>query len=179
MHRAPLLGKLARYAPQAGHESEMADRMRRFVEEHADCFERSLRTGHITASAWIVNPGRTHALLTHHRKLDKWLQVGGHADGDPDVLRVALREAREESNLTEIRVISEDIFDVDIHTIPARGGEPEHLHHDVRFLFEASSLEPLIVSGESHALAWVEMERIEQLNPEESVMRMVAKSRLR
>src|SRR5215510_11521790 len=98
----------------------MTAALRQFVAANPNCFERSLQIGHVTGSAWIVDLDRTHALLTHHRKLNKWLQLGGHADGDPDILRVALREAREESNLDAIRPVSENIFDVDIHVIPAR-----------------------------------------------------------
>jgi 8-oxo-dGTP pyrophosphatase MutT (NUDIX family) len=178
MHRAPLLEKLSDYRPIDDHETEMAGRLHRFVTEHADCFERSLQIGHVTGSAWVMDRGRTHALLTHHLKLDKWLQLGGHADGDPDILRVAVREAREESNLEEIRVVSEAIFDVDIHMIPARGLEPQHLHYDVRFLLDADRATPLVASSESRSLAWVAMEKIAELNQEESVMRMVRKSRL-
>ncbi len=130
----------------------------------------------MTGSAWIVDCERTHALLTHHRKLDKWLQLGGHADGDPDILRVALREAREESSLEAIRPVSEEIFDVDIHAIPARGGEPAHFHYDVRFLLEADRAAALAVSEESRSLAWVPLDRVAELNGEESVLRMVRKT---
>src|SRR5437773_8684321 len=126
----------------------MMEALRQFVEANVDCFERSLQIGHITGSAWIVDRDRTHALLTRHRKLNKWLQLGGHADGDPDILRVALREAREESNLDAIRPVSEAIFDVDIHLIPERAGEPEHLHYDVRFLLEADRGSPLLATSE-------------------------------
>ena len=86
MHREWLLNKLRVHTPRDAHEAAMAEALRQFVVNHANCFERSLRIGHITGSAWIVDRGRTHALLTHHRKLNKWLQLGGHADGDPDIL---------------------------------------------------------------------------------------------
>lgn len=155
----------------------MLEALQQFVEQHPECFERSLQVGHITGSAWIVNPPRTHALLIHHRKLERWLQPGGHADGDPDVLRVALREAHEESGLEQLRPLSGAIFDVDIHTIPARGPEPQHLHYDVRFLLEADDAAPLLISRESRALAWAELERITEYTDEESVLRMVAKTR--
>ena len=138
---------------------------------------RSLAIGHVTGSVWVIDRERSCALLTHHRKLDKWLQPGGHADGDPDILRVALREAREESGLEAIQAVSEQIFDIDIHTIPARGREPEHLHYDVRFLIEADRGAPLAVSEESRSLAWIPLGRIVELNPEESIARMVAKTR--
>jgi 8-oxo-dGTP pyrophosphatase MutT (NUDIX family) len=176
MHRKPLLDKLSAYTPRDGREAAMTEALRQFVAANADCFERSLQIGHITGSAWIVDRERTCALLTHHRKLDKWLQLGGHADGDPDIFRVALREAREESNLEAIRAVSADVFDIDIHVIPARGAEPEHLHYDVRFLLEADRNAPLLVSGESRSLAWMPLDEIGRLNPEESMARMIAKT---
>ncbi len=176
--RKPLLDKLRAYRPSDAHEARMAEQLRRFVEAHADCFERSLAIGHVTGSAWIVDRDRTHALVTHHRKLEKWLQLGGHADGDSDILRVALREAREESSLQAIRPVSEQIFDVDIHAMaPARGSEPAaHFHYDVRFLFEADREAALAVSEESRSLAWVPLDQVAELNGEESVLRMVRKT---
>jgi 8-oxo-dGTP pyrophosphatase MutT (NUDIX family) len=149
----------------------------RFVEEHPDCLLRSCLSGHLTGSAWIVSPDRRRTLLTHHQKLDRWLQLGGHADGDPDLLAVAMREAREESGLTKLRAVSPAIFDVDRHWIPARKLEPGHWHHDLRFLIEADPAEPLKISEESKDLAWVELDRVGVLNPSESMVRMVRKSR--
>lgn len=157
----------------------MARRLRAFVETHADCFERSLLTGHITASAWILDLDRRYTLLTHHGKLDKWLQLGGHTDGDADVLGSALREAREESGLAEVSAISTEIFDVDIHRIPARKSEPEHFHYDVRFLLEADRAAPLAISSESKDLRWVPLCDVDQLTQEESVLRMLRKTHAR
>ena len=157
-------------------EAAMGADILRFVGQHEDCLRRSCVPGHLTGSAWIVDPVRQRALLTHHRKLDKWLQLGGHADGDPDLLAVALREAREESGLTRLRVVSAAIFDVDRHVIPARKTEPEHYHYDVRFLIEADPAEPLTVTSESKDLAWVALAEVTTLNPEESMARMVRKT---
>ena len=148
----------------------------RFVEAHADCLERTCGPGHLTGSAWIVDASRGRVLLTHHRKLDKWLQPGGHADGDPDLLAVALREAREETGLTRLRAVSPAVFDVDRHRIPPRGDTAEHWHLDLRFLVEADPEEALIISDESHDLAWVDLSRVAALNPEESMLRMVRKT---
>ena len=160
--RQPLLDKLAAYRPADAYEARMVERLLHFVAAHAGIAFRAVGARdqeHVTGSAWVVDRDRTHALLTHHRKLDKWLQLGGHADGDSDILRVALREAREESSLEAIRAVSEEIFDVDIHTIPARGGELEHFHYDVRFLLEGDRGAPLAVSevnrGRWPGLRWI------------------------
>jgi 8-oxo-dGTP pyrophosphatase MutT (NUDIX family) len=135
--RERLLEALLAHAPFDDAEARMRDEFFRFVEAHEDCFERTCVPGHVTGSAWIVNPARTRVVLLHHRKLDKWLQPGGHCDGDADVLRVALREANEETGLRNLRPLSEDIYDVDAHQIPERKKTPAHIHYDVRYLLEA------------------------------------------
>ena len=150
-----------------------------FVEAHEDCLLRTCVPGHLTGSAWVVDASRTRTLLTHHRKLEKWLQLGGHADGDPDLLAVALREAAEESGLTRLRAVTTEIFDVDRHWIPERKGEPGHYHYDLRFMIEADPGEPLVVTSESKDLAWVNVADVTALNPEESMARMVRKIALR
>jgi 8-oxo-dGTP pyrophosphatase MutT (NUDIX family) len=116
-------------------------------------FFREAKEGHFTGSAWLVSADGERVLLTHHRKLERWLQLGGHADGDTDLARVALREAEEESGLDRLSVEAEP-FDLDRHRIPARGDEPEHWHYDVRYVVRASSNEAFVLSEESHALAW-------------------------
>ncbi|MCU0467635.1 MAG: NUDIX hydrolase [Arcicella sp.] len=176
MHRNNLLQLLQNHKPFNHEEQQFIDNTIQFVQENVDCFERTLLIGHVTGSAWIVDKSRKFTLLTHHRKLDKWFQTGGHCDGDSDVLNVALKEAREETGLTDIEVVSSDIFDIDIHEIPERKGIPAHLHYDVRFLLEADINEPLIVSSESTDLAWVAILEVEKLNNSESIMRMVLKS---
>lgn len=91
--------------------------------------------------------------MTHHRKLDRWLQLGGHADGDRDLPAVALREAEEESGLSDLRVLPE-VFDLDRHWIPERGDVPGHWHYDVRYVVRCDGTEDFVVSDESHDLAW-------------------------
>ena len=174
--RAGLLDELRAYAPADAREAAMRERLVAFVEAQPDAFERSLAVGHVTASAWIVDPARTRALLAHHRKLGKWLQLGGHADGDPDVRGAALREAREESGLESLRFASDAIYDLDVHAIPARPGEPAHEHYDVRFAFEADPGEPLVTSAESHALAWVALGDLPAYGADESVLRLARKT---
>ncbi len=174
--RDRLLAMLRAHRPWDAREAEMLQRILAFVEAHEDCFERSLAQGHVTGSAWVVNPERTHALLVHHRRLERWLQPGGHCDGDPDVLATALREVLEETGIAA-RPSSAAVFDVDAHDIPARGAEPAHVHYDIRFLAEAPlSLEP-VVSPESRDVRWVPLEEIPRLETDESVLRLVRKTR--
>lgn len=178
MHRAPVLALLAAHVNRAepGAEAAALREILTFVRAHPDCLERRCVPGHLTGSAWIVSPCRRRVLLTHHHKLDRWLQLGGHADGDGDLLAVARREAEEESGLAGLRVLSRGIFDVDRHWIPERPGQPGHFHLDLRFLLEADPEEPLRVSHESKALAWVELGAVAALNPEESLARLVRKT---
>ncbi len=175
MHRQPLLDQLYEYSVRHPGESEVIDRFVEFVETEPDCFERFLAKGHVTGSAWVLNADGSEVLLTHHRKLDRWLQLGGHADGESDVLSVALTEAREESGLTDFATLGEGIFDIDIHPIPERKGEPEHLHYDIRYLLRATGRTDYVVSDESHDLRWVRAEDVGTLTTEPSMMRMVRK----
>ncbi len=170
---------IAAYAVRApsAEQAETARRMLAFIDAHPDCLWRTCRDGHLTGSAWVVDPARRRTLLTHHRKLGKWLQLGGHADGEPDLLAVALQEAREESGLGRIRAVDTAIFDLDRHWIPERKGEPAHWHYDLRFMIEADPAEPLTISSESKDLAWVAVDEVTALNPEESMARMVRKTR--
>ena len=173
VHRRGLKSLLAAYRARWPQESATVARFDAFVDSHLDCFCRSCRVGHITGSAWIVDEAGDRVLLAHHRKLGRWLQPGGHSDGDPDTLAVALREAHEESGL-DVRALDDTIFDIDVHRVPARGDEPAHLHFDVRFLVQAEH-DRFRVSEESNALAWVPAARVGNLTDEESVLRMARK----
>ena len=173
MHRRGLKALLFAYRERWPRESATVARFDAFIDSHPDCFHRSCRVGHITGSAWIVDTAGDRVLLVHHRKLGRWLQPGGHCDGDPDALAVALREVREESGL-DVRVLDDAIFDIDVHGIPARGREPAHFHFDVRFLVQAEHGQ-FTVSEESHALAWVPATGLDALTDEESVLRMARK----
>src|SRR5690606_33049579 len=140
-------------------------------------FSRERKEGHFTASSWIVNKRRTHALLTLHKKLNRWLQLGGHADGNENLLKVALDEAREESGLSSLRIVDQFIFDIDKHSIPANPKEDRHFHYDVRYLIEAEIDEPLTLSAESKDLAWVSFESVPDIvNFTPSILRMLEKT---
>ena len=165
---------LADYLARYPDEGPTVQRFRDLIATTPDCYERSGRPGHITGSAWLVSETGDEVLLTHHRKLDRWLQFGGHSDGDTDPLSVAGREAVEESGL-QVRPLGPGLLDIDIHTIPARPGDDEHLHYDLRFAFVTSSGRDYVVSDESHDLAWVTIDRIDAFVDEPSLLRMAAK----
>ena len=184
MHRKPLLELLLRYAQRHPEEAACVTRLRTLVESRADCFERTALPGHLTGSAFVVSADHRETLLVHHRKLDRWLQPGGHADGESDLARVALREAREETGLDALHILDPGgvgceptPLDVDVHAIPARPGEPAHEHHDVRYLLVASAGETARTSEESYAVRWFPLDDLASLGVDESVLRMARKTR--
>jgi 8-oxo-dGTP pyrophosphatase MutT (NUDIX family) len=166
------LAQALRLHADEGCEDAVADRFLAFLASDPNVFERSHAPGHFTGSAWLVSADGERVLLTHHRKLGRWLQLGGHADGDRDLARVALREAEEESGLRDLAV-EPAIFDLDRHLIPARGEEPAHWHYDVRYVVRATGGEDFAVSEESLELAWRPVRAVAQ-DPEadESLRRM-------
>lgn len=136
--------------------------------------------GHFTGSALVCSRDMKSVLLTLHAKLNMWLQLGGHADGDLDLFSVASRELEEESGLKNAvpfrgRSGNLFLFDVDDHAIPANKSEPEHLHIDARYLFLADIEEPLVVSDESHELRWFSLAEARSVTQEESMHRMFDK----
>ena len=153
--RAETCKALLHFAERHPRQRSTAEAMIDFISGTLDCFERSHKAGHITGSAWLVNPTGDKALLTLHHKLGRWMQTGGHADGDHHPLRVALKEAEEESGITGIVPVTDAIFDIDIHPIPARPakGESKHVHYDIRYLLRAPH-ERFSISPESDDLAW-------------------------
>ena len=185
MHRRHLIELLERYQKAWPAEAETARRFLAFAKAHADCLLRTCAPGHITASAWILSADGGSVLLTHHRKLDRWLQLGGHVDGESKIELAALREAREESGMERFEF--EAWFekwskgqivplDLDVHTIPARGNEPQHEHWDLRFLLRASPGQELARSQESNDLRWVPLAELRHVTTEESVLRLGRKA---
>ncbi len=157
-------------------EGQTVSRFLTLLEQGPAAFYRDHAGAHFTASAVVMSPDRKRVLLTHHRKLDIWIQLGGHADGDPDLIRAAEKEAIEESGIAELELGSKRIVDIDIHPIPAHGSEPPHEHFDVRFLFIASPDAVLTVSEESHDLAWVAVDRLSDYSTEASLTRLIEKA---
>ena len=155
-----------------------AIKMLNFFDNYDGCFEKDNLPGHFTGSAWIISPNKNKILMTHHKKLNMWLQLGGHADGEKDLKSVAIKEAKEESGFNNFSILSEEIFDLDIHNIEPMNAEPKHLHYDVRFLLEADPNEQnIIISEESHDVRWVHLDDVLKYNSEESISRMVEKTR--
>lgn len=179
MHREELLGRLRRYKTPFMEEAGYVHRSIAFVEQHDNCFYRELWPAHVTGSSWVVNPGCTHVLMLHHKKHDQWFQPGGHADGQSDVLAVALRETQEETGLSadSIRLLSDELFDVDIHAIPAIGNDPPHEHIDLRFLVEIDDRIDVPGNDESHDIIWVPLYQVSRYNNNRSTYRMVEKTR--
>lgn len=160
--RAILAQSLQKFKKKHPELQNVADSMIEFISTNQNCFSRENAAGHLTGSAWLINPAGDKVLLTLHRKLQRWMQTGGHADDEQNPLHVAMREAEEESGIRELRAVSPEIFDIDIHLIPARPekGEPEHYHYDIRYLLQAQH-ENFVISDESEALAWWSKTEIE------------------
>ncbi len=175
MNRIDLLKQLKSYKGFDGHEERMRTNLIDFILSNEKCYFRELLTGHITASCWVINQDASKVLLLHHAKLDKWLQPGGHCDGNENVVEVAVKELREETGL-ETFTCDLQLFDLDIHTIPARGEIPEHLHYDIRFIFLAHDHQPLVQNHETKGLKWVPLADINTLTEEAGIIRMYTKT---
>ncbi len=171
------------------HDISIWKQFTAFINTSANCFARSHPTGHVTGSALLVNPTMDQFLLMHHAKLNKWLQMGGHADGHPIPHETAMREAEEETGLRQLSFlnyegdlgITTDLaplpFDIDIHKIPARKSEPLHFHYDVRYIIVADPNIPLRGNEESNDIRWLSPDEALSLTCEESMVRQFAKVR--
>ncbi|MBP6892670.1 NUDIX hydrolase [Candidatus Babeliales bacterium] len=175
MHRQYLKKLLQNYQPTDLQEQMFKEKTVLFIDQNIDCFERTLKIGHITASAWLQNKDDSKALLLHHAKLNRWFQLGGHCDGDSNVLAVAIKEAQEESGIQNIVAVSTEIFDLDIHEIPANSREQAHDHYDVRFLLKVVGDEELMQNRESKELRWIDKNISELPTDNPSVVRMFHK----
>jgi 8-oxo-dGTP pyrophosphatase MutT (NUDIX family) len=166
--------EISSYHPTFEIEKSYKARFVELISEFDSAFERSLLIGHITGSALLIDESRQHILLMHHTKLNKWLQPGGHCDGNKNVLAVAKKEVLEETGI-EITVDKANIFDIDIHAIPERKGVPAHEHFDIRFLFVVPDNTVFKQNEESLALKWVPIDKISDYTQEDSILRMIKK----
>ncbi len=175
--RLSLIERLQNY--NTPHPEELAF-ISRFLEllDHPRSFHRDHLPGHLTGSAWIIDSTASAVLLVHHAKLNRWLQPGGHADGDENILHVALKEAEEETGLRNLKIL-ESLFDIDIHTIPQRKDFPAHDHYDVRCLLQGDQRDQLIISDESTDMAWIPLEMISaKCDNSRSITRMIEKTKV-
>lgn len=155
MHRNKLLNMLENYVSRHPEEEVYKKLIVDFIKNHSNCFERSCSIGHITASGFVLDYNLSSALLMHHTKLNMWLQLGGHCDGDDNVLAVALKEVQEESGIETVSFLSKQIYDIDVHLVPASRKDPAHYHYDIRFLLKVSSPEATISrNNESIDMRW-------------------------
>jgi 8-oxo-dGTP pyrophosphatase MutT (NUDIX family) len=171
-----LLDQLRRYRPADDLESRHHDALVNLLTHGRDPFSRAhFAPGHVTASVFIVEPASNSVLLHHHRRLDRWLQMGGHIEDDEHPEIAALREGREESGLGDLELFG-GIFDLDVHAIPAGKGEPDHHHFDVRYVARTWSPEAIVMaSEESKELAWVPLARAVPLMKEDASSRVIRK----
>lgn len=170
-----LIDQLKDYRIRFPQESERVDFFFDFINHKNQHFLRENDYGHFTASAFIVNKTSSKILLTHHGKLDKWIQLGGHADGNTDLLAVALQEAREESGIQDFTIPTQKILDIDYHQIPPFKNTPAHIHFDVRYLLVTDDRIPIVISKESKDLQWIPMQKISDYTEERSMLRPIKK----
>ena len=155
-------------AAPAGPEQK---RILAFLADYPDALERSCRPGHLTGSALVIDPVGHRILVLYHSKLQRWLQPGGHADGDSDLARVALREAVEETGIDDLRLV-EPAIDLDVHRVDPPGESP-HEHHDVRFLVVAPNGAEPVINHESKAFRWIISSELFNVDAESGLCRLV------
>lgn len=158
-----VIEKIRAYVPYNAEEARDKAEMLRLMEENTDIFMRENDRAHMTASAWVVNQARDKVLMVYHNIYDSWSWLGGHADGEEDLLAVALREVREESGLTNVRPVSEDIYSLEILTVGEHQKNGvcvrEHLHLNLTYLLEADEGEALhIKEDENSGVRWFTVE---------------------
>ena len=169
-----LAAQLDDYRRRWPAESGVVDDFLALLADPQNPFVRERLEGHFTGGVWLVSADGRRILMTHHRKLGRWLQLGGHADGDVDLARVTLKEAEEESGLSGLVIEGDAIFDLDRHWIPERKDVPGHWHYDVRYVVWAEGGEDFVVSEESLDLAWREIAPMVD-DADESLSRMARK----
>ncbi len=158
--RAEVLMMLETHEPADEKEARDIQRIIDLIAAHPDIFSMTCEVGHITASAAIIEPESRRTLLHYHKRLGRWLQVGGHAEYETDFAQVALREAREETGLPDLQHWPPDAapapIDYDVHTIPQSGDAPKHLHLDFRYVLATRQPEALApIAGESTRFRWL------------------------
>ena len=158
----------------AGPAGPERDRILNLLTSCPDALFRTCRPGHLTGSALVMDPSNSRILVLFHAKLQRWLQPGGHADGDGDLARVALREAVEETGIDELRIVEPPI-DLDVHIVNPPAEDP-HEHHDVRFLVVAPPGVVPVGNHESEALRWVDAADLLSLGADRGLIRLAERA---
>lgn len=175
--KSSLLAQLEQHQTTYVEEADFRQQVIDFLCRNDAFWQRTTLEGHITGSAWVLSPDGSSALLIHHKKLDRWMQPGGHVDETDDtVADTALRELREETGLKDARLLQPNLFDVDVHEIPARGHEPTHLHLDLRYLFQAGSMELSADFSEVNNIRWMPLASLLAEGTEQPIRRMALKT---
>ena len=154
----------------AEFDNELGDRYRALIDGHPDACVRTCRPGHLTGSALVVDSTGANTLLMLHAKFGRWLQPGGHADGDANLAAVALREATEETGIENLRIWPQPLH-LDIHEVDPPG-EDAHLHYDVRFLVQAPADAQPRGNHESRGLRWVPLDGLAPLGCDPGLVRL-------
>ena len=175
--RSNLISELKNYTPSPEEDKFIPQFLELLKSDR--CFYRDhFNPGHITGSALLLDQSGTKILMNFHRGLNRWLCFGGHADGDEDILAVAIRETMEESGLTAFKPVSTDIFDIDIHPIPTneKRDEPAHFHFDIRYIMQMTGAQDFILSDESIELKWMDFNTaLSMIETNDSLNRMIEK----
>ncbi len=172
-----LIDDLFEYKKRYMDESEKVGKMLTFIKTENALLGKVNTKGHLTASGWILDKNFEYVLLTHHAKLNMWIQLGGHTEEDESVYQSAHREVIEESGLKNIKGFKE-IFDIDIHLIPPYKDTKGHYHYDIRYVFVGDKDEKIVVTNESIDLKWIKLEDVKNYTNEESILRMVEKTKV-
>ncbi len=154
---------IAAYEPWNEQEARDQTVILAFLDRYPDAFLRSNLLAHMTASAWVVNPRRDKVLMVYHRLYDSWSWTGGHADGETDLLAVALREVREETGVQKLQPVSPEIYSLEVLTVDGHEKHgayvPSHLHMNVTYLLDADDSEDLrICEAENSGVRWFGLE---------------------
>ncbi len=171
-----LIKGLFNYKNRYINESEKIEKILTFIKTENALLGKVNTKGHLTASGWVLDKDYEYVLLTHHAKLNMWIQLGGHTEEGEDIYTSAYREVIEEAGLEKIEGKNE-IFDVDIHLIPPHKDIKGHYHYDIRYLFLADRFEKLKITNESLDLKWIKLDEIKYYTSEESILRMVEKTK--
>ncbi len=170
---------IAEYKPIDEREALHREALLELLRTSAEPFSRThFVPGHVTAGCFIVHPPTGRLLLHHHRRLNRWLQMGGHLESGEQPLAAALREGAEESGLDDLRPLLDGVIDLDVHVIPAGRGEPEHRHFDIRYVACTSTPDSIAADArESRELMWFDLDRALALMDEEASTRAIGKIR--